>query len=218
MKINESGRSMIEMLGVLAIIGVLSIGGIAGYAKAMSKYKTNKTIEQVTQTVASTRNLFAGHKDYSSLGTGSSGAKSCSTTDINANLIVTGHLVPDEMVVLDPDDASKSKLESLYASDVILSCGDKRNSGDKKAFVIIYKNVPEDSCIELATQDWGGGASSGMVALCINTDISETLIGGNSVSGCSLGKPMTVLEASSACTNRSKQSGPGLNTVYWKFY
>ena len=27
----ESGRSMVEMLGVLAIIGVLSIGGIAGY-------------------------------------------------------------------------------------------------------------------------------------------------------------------------------------------
>ena len=30
MKKNESGRSMVEMLGVLAIIGVLSVGGIAG--------------------------------------------------------------------------------------------------------------------------------------------------------------------------------------------
>ena len=30
MKKLESGRSMVEMLGVLAIIGVLSIGGIAG--------------------------------------------------------------------------------------------------------------------------------------------------------------------------------------------
>ena len=29
---NESGRCMIEMLGVLAIIGVLSVGGIAGYS------------------------------------------------------------------------------------------------------------------------------------------------------------------------------------------
>ena len=28
---NESGRSMVEMLGVLAIIGVFSVGGIAGY-------------------------------------------------------------------------------------------------------------------------------------------------------------------------------------------
>ena len=41
---NESGRSMIEMLGVLAIIGVLSVGGIAGYSKAMMKYRINKKI------------------------------------------------------------------------------------------------------------------------------------------------------------------------------
>ena len=42
----QSGRSIIEMLGVLAIIGVLSIGGIAGYSKAMEKWKINKTIEE----------------------------------------------------------------------------------------------------------------------------------------------------------------------------
>ena len=41
----ETGRSMIEMLGVLAIIGVLSVGGIAGYSKAMEKFKVNKIIQ-----------------------------------------------------------------------------------------------------------------------------------------------------------------------------
>ena len=40
----QSGRSMIEMLGVLAIIAVLSVGGIAGYSKAMEKWKVNKAI------------------------------------------------------------------------------------------------------------------------------------------------------------------------------
>ena len=35
----ESGRSMVEMLGVLAIIGVLSVGGIAGYTTAMNKHR-----------------------------------------------------------------------------------------------------------------------------------------------------------------------------------
>ena len=42
MKKNETGRSMVEMLGVLAIIGVLSIGGIAGYRVAMEKNKLNE--------------------------------------------------------------------------------------------------------------------------------------------------------------------------------
>lgn len=41
----ESGRSMVEMLGVLAIIGVLSIGGIAGYTMAMNRYKANQIID-----------------------------------------------------------------------------------------------------------------------------------------------------------------------------
>ena len=43
-----SGRSMVEMLGVLAIIGVLSVGAISGYSKAMMKYKLNKQIEQIS--------------------------------------------------------------------------------------------------------------------------------------------------------------------------
>lgn len=37
----QSGRSMIEMLGVLAIIGVLSAGALAGYSKAMYQHKLN---------------------------------------------------------------------------------------------------------------------------------------------------------------------------------
>ena len=41
MKKLESGRSMVEMLGVLAIIGVLSVGGIAGYSLGMRKHRAN---------------------------------------------------------------------------------------------------------------------------------------------------------------------------------
>ena len=48
----QSGRSMVEMLGVLAIIGVLSVGAIAGYSKAMMKYKLNKHAEQMNQIMA----------------------------------------------------------------------------------------------------------------------------------------------------------------------
>ena len=40
----EKGRSMVEMLGVLAIIGVLSVGAMNGYAKAMEKYKLNRYV------------------------------------------------------------------------------------------------------------------------------------------------------------------------------
>ena len=58
-KTNETGRSMIEMLGVLAIIGVLSVGGIAGYSKDMNKFKTNKVADNVSMIVANIKTLYA---------------------------------------------------------------------------------------------------------------------------------------------------------------
>ena len=46
-----TGRSMVEMLGVLAIIGVLSVGAIAGYGKAMLKYKLNQHAQAVNMLI-----------------------------------------------------------------------------------------------------------------------------------------------------------------------
>ncbi len=47
----QSGRSMVEMLGVLAIIGVLSVGAITGYSKAMMKYKLNQHAQAVNMLI-----------------------------------------------------------------------------------------------------------------------------------------------------------------------
>ena len=48
LKSQQSGRSMVEMLGVLAIIGVLSVAGIAGYTMAMRKIKVNDILSAAT--------------------------------------------------------------------------------------------------------------------------------------------------------------------------
>ena len=49
MKKHESGRSMVEMLGVLAIIGVLSVGGIAGYSLSMRRHRANAVVDAVSK-------------------------------------------------------------------------------------------------------------------------------------------------------------------------
>ncbi|MBE6454917.1 MAG: hypothetical protein E7014_00480 [Alphaproteobacteria bacterium] len=46
-KMNEIGRSMVEMLGVLAVIGVLSVAGILGYKFAINKYIANETMYEL---------------------------------------------------------------------------------------------------------------------------------------------------------------------------
>lgn len=61
----ESGRSMVEMLGVLAIIGVLSIGGIAGYTMAMNRYKANEILNAAQMLSIAAQSANAGKGDAS---------------------------------------------------------------------------------------------------------------------------------------------------------
>ncbi len=57
---NQSGRSMVEMLGVLAIIGVLSIGGIAGYRQAMTAHRANEFLNDLSIFFISARSAIEG--------------------------------------------------------------------------------------------------------------------------------------------------------------
>ena len=59
----ETGRSMVEMLGVLAIIGVLSIGGIAGYRFALKKRMANHLLNLINQMAHDISYFFLAHPD-----------------------------------------------------------------------------------------------------------------------------------------------------------
>lgn len=45
MKKQQTGRSMVEMLGVLAVIGILSIAGVSGYGIAMRRMESNQILD-----------------------------------------------------------------------------------------------------------------------------------------------------------------------------
>ncbi len=66
-KKNESGRSMVEMLGVLAIMGLLSIGGVIGYRWAMDMYYASATIKEINQrAVVYSQQMIGGQSELSS--------------------------------------------------------------------------------------------------------------------------------------------------------
>lgn len=58
----DSGRSMVEMLGVLAVIGVLSVGGIAGYKMAMEKYRSNQVVDMANKYAVIAYSAFMTNK------------------------------------------------------------------------------------------------------------------------------------------------------------
>ena len=137
MKINESGRSMIEMLGVLAIIGVLSVGGIAGYSKAMAKFRANKTIDQVQHIVTNIRILFGSQKNYYDLG------QNDATT---ASILDKANLLPDEMKTNPSAGNSTAMWTNPYAG--VIGVGYARRFSNEsgttdKAFTIRYDGIPQ---------------------------------------------------------------------------
>ena len=63
----ESGRSMVEMMGVLAVMGVLSVGGVAMYTSAMNKYKANELLNEANKRAVVVATQFAQGRETASL-------------------------------------------------------------------------------------------------------------------------------------------------------
>ena len=232
--INENGRSMVEMLGVLAIIGVLSVGGIAGYSKAMNKYKINKTTDQVSMLVANIRTLFSSQGNYEGLN--------------NASAIRFG-VVPNDMYTGTPAaDASSYAIKNAFNDDVTIKSSAARTADKTKAveaFTIVYEGLSSEACVTIATGDWGSGQASGLIGIAAgsagveegvdkiltddstNTNAAAGLVvaapGGTGGAGAdaeagqagsaAVTTPIKVTDAVNACNGAGST-----NIVAWKYY
>ena len=63
----ESGRSMIEMLGVLAIMGLITVGAIGMIATAMRTQKRSAINDEILQIVTGVRQLLGEYDDFSNI-------------------------------------------------------------------------------------------------------------------------------------------------------
>ena len=222
----QSGRSMIEMLGVLAIIGVLSVGGIAGYSKAMNKFKTNQVADQVSMLIANIKTMYAQQNSYEGL---------------NNKTAVDMGLVPDELnagynkynagTTEQPDEKYRQDLTNSFNGNVYISAASSvGGEDDKLAFYIIYTGLSKEACITLATNDWGSSFSSGLIGMqakggetadAQHTDADVDAItmgcegGGTSGIACA-GKsmPMDVTKAANACACTKGN----MCSIFWKYY
>lgn len=156
MKINQTGRSMIEMLGVLAIIGVLSAAGLYGYQKAMMKHKANKTINQIATIINNIHTAFAN-----SASSKTPYANMCSGDGCNANeKLIQLNVFPEEMLRT-VDGATK--VYNLYQGEVTVTV-----HGGGEYFTLNFDNLPKDVSVAIGTIDWGISDTSGLqeVEIC----------------------------------------------------
>ena len=220
MKENQSGRSMMEMLGVIAIIGILTVGGIAGYSKAMSMWRVSKSADQITYILGHLRMLYRGQKGYNGLDSATS-----------YHIIDKTKSFPPEMgsdgTYRNPFGglvSVKSSGKDTY-TDIDETTGYYTSYDDDLAFILTYRGVPRESCLGLATIDWGTGTAGGLVALGINVGLDKITTRhctkssnpatsqkpGNAIV-CEGNGVMSPIDASRGC------SSEGDNTLYFKFY
>ena len=133
-KSQQTGRSTIEILGVIAIIGVLSIAGISGYAKVMEKVRIDNTIDQIATIIRNIQSFYKDQKDFSNLE--------------NKNVINWGVITPKKMV------ADSKTLINPFNGDVKIS-----SISYDTGFVIAYNGLPQKACVAVASTDWGTKAS-----------------------------------------------------------
>jgi type II secretory pathway pseudopilin PulG len=214
MRINEQGRSMIEMLGVLAIVGVLSVGGIAGYSKAMNKFKTNKVIDQINMISTNIRTLYSSQRNYDGL---------------NNNVAIVTGIIPSEMYN-QKDGSSASVITNAFGGQVDVKASGTPGDTTAGAYIIAIDGIPAASCISIATTDWGGDSGSGLMAMYVSgsaagtdrstaaTALSGTVFSaGNASIGVpgdtTNGLPFTIIRANTACAVTSN----GTAAIAWKF-
>ena len=209
----QSGRSMIEMLGVLAIIGVLSVGGIAGYSKAMMKYRINKSIEQITLIAGNVRAFWGPQKNYigvscrSNFLDGSCDASGCAGhSGYNGCPIhKKAKIFPDEMITV--TDGKIMSITHPFGGGVSLGAPNKSKSGDYQAFSIdYYLGTNEEACIELLSNDW---TNAGVKAYYVS--------GGPSYSG-RLKAPSDVATAVNTCSKAKTEADTAGYYIVIKFY
>ena len=153
-KERQSGRSMIEMLGVLAIIGVLSVGGIAGYSKAMMKYRVNKSVQQISLIASNIQTFFAPQGNYEGL----------HYIDVKKK----AKLIPDEMW-----DGSNIRTD-FFTFDVMENYYD---NGSTNEFIMYIGNLSSsEACIEFLSQDWSN-LTNNLIGIDMNGSSTEDEVG-----------------------------------------
>jgi len=145
-----SGRSMVEMLGVIAIIGVLSAGGIIGYSKAMRRHRLNETISEIAVMATNTRSFYGNVDNYESF---------------DVETAVRYNIATERMVGVG------NTLVNQYKGRITITLDKANENGPTNtAFVFTYRDLPVEACVGLARTDWGYSEKYGFISLSVGSD------------------------------------------------
>lgn len=137
MHINENGRSMIEMLGVLAIIGVMTVGGLNIIGRSRNSQQIGQLVSEVAR-VAMTVKKMACEYD--------------TAYGNYTNFLYKSEAYSDELKYED------GKFIGPMDAEITIT-------GTMSYFEVNVADLSEDACIQLAGNDWGRKGTNGFLSV-----------------------------------------------------
>ncbi|MBR1600092.1 MAG: hypothetical protein IJ677_00785 [Alphaproteobacteria bacterium] len=159
---NQSGRSMLEMLGVLSIIGVLSVGGISGYSKMTERHKINSTMQQINIISAKLSAIGAQTNSYGGLDNESA---------VKFNAVPYEVLTGTSGVLVNPFGGSINIFGSYLLED-------KSDEAHPQAYAIKYSGLSQEACISLASSSWNNSKSSSLLGIGVGANAEASIYQG----------------------------------------
>ncbi len=189
-KLSEnSGRSTLEMIGVLTIMAVLTIGGIAGYSKAMPKYRMSKMAEQTSLIITNIRAAYAIKDDYAGLTT---------TAAIQMGAIAK------EMTKIASGTNTLAAFNP-FGGRIFLSPAE-----DHKSVFITIAGLPTNACVYLGSADWGGRVGNGIASVATVAQSTQAPVSERLTENIGTAEdntlPLGVIEASNGCNGEESNN------------
>lgn len=147
-KLEQKGRSMLEMLGVLAVVGVISAGGFKIFSQGQS---THKMAQLATDTVNFARMAKRMACQYDNGYTS------------YAQYMFKSNVYPNDWVYNTTTKKFTGQLGAIY-----------NITGNRDALEITISNLSEEACMKVGTSDWGTRQSSGFIGIKINDSTTFT--------------------------------------------
>ncbi len=168
--LNESGRSMLEMLSVLAISGILLLAGFMGFKYAMNKYHAQIIIQDImlVASAVETSDIFEKARDGDLL----------SLPELDMTTTRTGNPIyayryDKELFIVSVEDISKKLciqiLKEPNPSDTYIDVNNETSRGHTESEICLPEGNILDFYFDLYhTKEWCGGE------LCKDTFICDT--------------------------------------------
>ncbi len=119
-KSSQSGRSMVEMLGVIAIIGLITVAGVTSMSYVDSFFRSSATVIEIDEIAKDVVDTYSWSADFS---------------DLKMETICS------EGILNCQNDVGKNR----WGGDITIAASGERNT----SFTITYNNVPKIPCEQL---------------------------------------------------------------------